>query len=151
MAIEACREAWYVYDPLTSWGNQVLLVDTTRSKQLGVGRHGRKTDRIDAEVLARAVEEGRIPLAHVLTPERRELRKLLNVRRYLVEARAQGVTKPSRVRFETYGTRTGELYAYQTRGPQGPPPSRPIKPEIGSGRRQPSRVDALFPAGIQLS
>jgi transposase len=92
VAIEACREAWYVHDLLVSWGNQVLLVDTTRSKQLGVGRHGRKTDRIDAEVLARAVEEGRIPLAHVLTPERRKLRKLLNVRRYLVEARAQGVT-----------------------------------------------------------
>jgi transposase len=92
VAIEACREAWYVHDVLSSWGNQVLLVDTTRSKQLGVGRHGRKTDRIDAEVLARAVEEGRIPLAHVLTPERRELRRLLNIRRYLVEARAQGVT-----------------------------------------------------------
>jgi transposase len=92
VAIEACREAWYVYDLLSSWGNQVLLVDTTRSKQLGVGRHGRKTDRIDAEILARAVEEGRIPLAHVLTPERRELRRLLNIRRYLVEARAQGVT-----------------------------------------------------------
>jgi transposase len=92
VAIEACREAWYVHDLLSSWGNQVLLVDTTRSKQLGVGRHGRKTDRIDAEVLARAVEEGRIPLAHVLTPERRELRRLLNIRRYLVEARAQGVT-----------------------------------------------------------
>ena len=92
VAIEACREAWYVHDLLISWGNQVLLVDTTRSKQLGVGRHGRKTDRLDAEVLARAVEEGRIPLAHVLTPERRELRRLLNIRRYLVEARAQGVT-----------------------------------------------------------
>lgn len=92
VAIEACREAWYVHDLLSRWGNQVLLVDTTRSKQLGVGRHGRKTDRIDAEVLARAVEEGRIPLAHVLTPERRELRRLLNIRRYLVEARAQGVT-----------------------------------------------------------
>lgn len=92
VAIEACREAWYVHDLLSRWGNHVLLVDTTRSKQLGVGRHGRKTDRIDAEVLARAVEEGRIPLAHVLTPERRELRRLLNIRRYLVEARAQGVT-----------------------------------------------------------
>ena len=27
VAIEACREAWYVYDLLTSWGNDVLLVD----------------------------------------------------------------------------------------------------------------------------
>jgi hypothetical protein len=35
VAIEACREAWYVHDLLTSWGNQVVLVDTTRSRRLG--------------------------------------------------------------------------------------------------------------------
>ncbi|MFO0571539.1 MAG: IS110 family transposase [Polyangiaceae bacterium] len=92
VAIEACREAWYVHDLLTRWGNQVVLVDTTRSKQLGIGRHGRKTDRIDAEVLALALERGGIPMAHVLSPQRRELRRWLNVRRALVESRAQMVT-----------------------------------------------------------
>jgi transposase len=92
VAIEACREAWYVHDLLSSWGNQVLLVDTTRSKQLGIGRHGRKTDRIDAEVLARAVDRGGIPLAHVLSPQRREMRRVLGIRRALVETRAQYVT-----------------------------------------------------------
>jgi transposase len=46
VAIEACREAWHVHAELTSWGNDVLLVDTTRVRQLGVGAHGRKTDRI---------------------------------------------------------------------------------------------------------
>jgi len=68
------------------------LVDTTRSRQLGIGQHRRKTDRIDAETLARALEAGRIPLAHVLSPKRRELRRVLGVRRALVEARAQFVT-----------------------------------------------------------
>jgi transposase len=92
VAIEACREAWYVYDLLQSWGNRVVLVDTTRSRQLGIGRHGRKTDRIDAEVLARALERGGIPAAHVLSPERRELRRVLGIRRALVETRAQYVT-----------------------------------------------------------
>lgn len=87
VAIEACREAWHVHDLLSSWGNHVLLVDTTRSRQLGIGQHGRKTDRIDAEVLARAVERGGIPLAHVLSPHRRRLRRQLGVRRALVEAR----------------------------------------------------------------
>jgi transposase len=81
-----------VHDLLTSWGNRVLLVDTTRSKQMGIGRHGRKTDRIDAEVLARAVERGGIPAAHVLSPHRRELRRQLGVRRALVEARAHLIT-----------------------------------------------------------
>ena len=92
VAIEACREAWHVHDLLTSWDNHVLLVDTTRSKQMGIGQHRRKTDRIDAEVLARAVEKGGIPLAHVLSPHRRELRRQLGVRRALVTTRAELVT-----------------------------------------------------------
>jgi transposase len=92
VAIEACREAWYVHDLLQSWGNQVVMVDTTRSRQIGIGQHGRKTDRLDAEALARALERGGIPRAHVLSPARRELRRLLGVRRALVEARANFVT-----------------------------------------------------------
>jgi transposase len=92
VALEACREAWHVHDVLSSWGNEVVLVDTTRSRRLGIGQHGRKTDRIDAEVLARALERGGIPVAHVLSPHRRELRRWLNVRRALVESRAQLVT-----------------------------------------------------------
>lgn len=91
VAIEACREAWHVHETLTGWGNEVLLVDTTRVKQIGIGHHGRKTDRIDAEVLALAVERGGIPLAHLLSPGRRELRRLLGVRRTLVEARSNFV------------------------------------------------------------
>jgi transposase len=92
VAIEACREAWHVHDLLTGWGNEVVLVDTTRSRRLGIGQHGRKTDRIDAEVLALALERGGIPVAHVLTPHRRELRRWLGVRRALAETRAQFVT-----------------------------------------------------------
>lgn len=92
VAIEACREAWHVHDLLSSWGNRVMLVDTTRSRRLGIGQHGRKTDRIDAEVLAMALERGGIPAAHVLSPHRRELRRLLNVRRAFVESRAQSIT-----------------------------------------------------------
>jgi transposase len=92
VAIEACREAWFVHDLLVEWGNEVVLVDTTRSRRLGIGQHGRKTDRIDAETLALALEVGRIPAAHVLSPKRRELRRVLAVRRALVESRAQMVT-----------------------------------------------------------
>jgi transposase len=92
VAIEACREAWHVHDLLRSWDNEVVLVDTTRSRRLGIGQHGRKTDRIDAEVLARALERGGIPVAHVLSPHRRELRRQLGIRRALVETRAQLVT-----------------------------------------------------------
>jgi len=92
VAIEACREAWFAHDLLTGWENEVLLVDTTRSRQLGIGQHGRKTDRIDAETLARAAARGGLPAAHVLSPARRELRGALGLRRCLVEARAHLVT-----------------------------------------------------------
>jgi transposase len=92
VAIEACQEAWFVHAKLTEWGNEVLLVDTTRSRKLGIGHHRRKNDRIDAEVLALAVESGGIPVAHLLSPHRQELRRRLRVRRALVETRAQYVT-----------------------------------------------------------
>lgn len=91
VAIEACREAWYYHDLLKSWGHQVLVVDTTRVRELGIGHGRRKNDRIDAEVLARAVQSGRIPLAHVLSPERREMRAEIGVRRALVQTRAEFV------------------------------------------------------------
>jgi transposase len=92
VAIEACREAWHVYDKLRKNGHDVVIVDTTVVKRLGIGRHGRKNDRIDAELLARAVEEGRIPKAHVLSPHRRLLRQKLNARRTIVESRASFIT-----------------------------------------------------------
>lgn len=92
VAFEACREAWVVHDQLQSWGHQPWMLDTTRVRQLGIGQHRRKNDRIDAETMARALETGRVPLAHVLSPRRRELRLQLGVRRTLVETRAGYVT-----------------------------------------------------------
>ena len=88
VAFEACREGWFIDRRLREWGHEPLMVDTTRCRQLGIGQHRRKTDRIDAEVLARAVERGMIPLAHVLSPARQQLRMQLGVRRALVKTRA---------------------------------------------------------------
>jgi transposase len=92
VAIEACREAWAVHARLSAWGKDVCLVDTTRSRQIGIGQHGRKTDRLDADHLALALEQGRLPAAHLLSPARQEMRHHLGVRRMLVESRAQAVT-----------------------------------------------------------
>lgn len=91
VAFEAAREAWHVHDTLKGWGHQPKIVDTTRLKTIGVGQHKRKNDALDAEHIALAVDAGRIPEAHVLSPERRELRKKLSVRQALVETRAQYV------------------------------------------------------------
>ena len=92
IGFEASREAWHVHDLLKTWGHDPRIVDTTRLKLIGVGQHGRKNDALDAECIARAVDEGRLPEAHLLSPERRELRKKLSVRQALVETRAQYVT-----------------------------------------------------------
>jgi transposase len=91
VAFEAAREAWHVHDLLRSWGHEPKIVDTTRLKMIGIGQHGKKNDALDAEHIARAVEHGSLPEAHVLSPERRELRKKLSVRQALVETRAQYV------------------------------------------------------------
>lgn len=88
VAIECCREAWFVAEKLREWAHEPLLVDTTRVKQLGIGQHGRKNDRIDAEVLARGVEENRIPRAHELSIERQQLRMANNTRAQLVSIRS---------------------------------------------------------------
>jgi transposase len=68
------------------------MLDTTRVQQIGVGQHGRKNDALDAEAMALALDAGRVPVAHVLSPERRALRAQLSVRGELVEMRARQVT-----------------------------------------------------------
>jgi transposase len=92
VAFEACREGWHVHDELKRWGHTPLMLDTTRVRSIGVGQHKRKNDAIDAETIAIALESGRVPLAHVLSPERRALRAQLSVRGALVETRAHYVT-----------------------------------------------------------
>ncbi len=92
VAFEASREGWHVHDVLMGWGKQPVMLDTTRVRQIGVGQHGRKNDALDAEAMALALDAGRVPVAHVLSPERRALRAQLSVRGELVEVRARQVT-----------------------------------------------------------
>lgn len=92
VAFEACREGWHVHDVLKGWGKTPLMLDTTRIRRIGVGHHSRKNDAIDAEAIAMALDAGRVPLAHVLSPERRALRAKLSIRGELVDMRARQVT-----------------------------------------------------------
>jgi transposase len=93
VVFEACRQGWYLYDLLTGWGHEVWIVDTTRVKQIGIGHHKRKNDRIDAGLLARAAAQGRVPKAHVLSREAQQIRMKLQVRATLVQTRAAYVTQ----------------------------------------------------------
>jgi transposase len=92
VGFEACRDSRHVHDVLTSWGQTPRVFDTTRVRQLGVGDHGRKNDRLDAEKLALALERNHAALAHVLGDDARELRELQEMHRALVHARKRAIT-----------------------------------------------------------
>jgi transposase len=92
VAFEAGREAWHVHEVMVGWEKEPVLLDTTRIRRIGVGQHGCKNDSIDAEAIAMEMDAGRVPVAHVLSPERRILRAKLSVRGELVEMRARQVT-----------------------------------------------------------
>jgi transposase len=92
VGFEACREARHVHDVLRSWGQTPRVFDTTRVRRLaGIGEHGRKNDRLDAEKLALALERGTAAYAHVLSDDARKLRELQEVHRALVDARKQAI------------------------------------------------------------
>jgi transposase len=92
IAIESCRDSGWVYEHLTGLGHEVVVVDTTRARSIGIGQGRRKTDRRDAEALARAVARGVVPRAHVLSAAGRELRDVLHARDQLVRLRGRLVT-----------------------------------------------------------
>jgi transposase len=92
VGFEACRDSRHVHDVLTSWGQTPRVFDTTRVRQLGVGEHGRKNDRLDAEKLAIALERNHAAFAHVLSDDARHLRELQEMHRALVHARKRAIT-----------------------------------------------------------
>jgi transposase len=92
IAIESCRDSGWVYEHLTALGHEVLVADTTRAKTIGIGQGRRKTDRRDAEALARAAARGILPRAHVLSAAGRQLRDVLHSRDQLVRLRARLIT-----------------------------------------------------------
>ena len=88
IGFEACREALHVHEVMLSWGHQPQVFDTTRVRRLaGIGEHGRKNDRIDAERLALALEREHMVFAHVLSEDGRRLRELQELHRALVQTR----------------------------------------------------------------
>ncbi len=89
VAFEACRVGWHLATRLQQLGHEPVMIDTTRVKLLGIGLHGRKTDEIDAELIAHALDQKRLPKAHILSPHRQSIRLQQTVRRSLVETRAQ--------------------------------------------------------------
>lgn len=92
VGFEACRESRHVYDVMRSWNHQARVLDTTRVRRLvGIGEHGRKNDRLDAEKIALAIAREHAPYAHVLGDDARRLRELQEMHRALVAARRREI------------------------------------------------------------
>jgi len=93
VGFEACRESRHVHDVMQSWGHEPYVFDTTRVRRLtGIGEHGRKNDRLDAEKLALGLERQHAAFAHVLGDDARQLREQQELHRALVHARKRAIT-----------------------------------------------------------
>lgn len=92
IGIESCRDAGWICEHLKSLGHEVMVLDTTRARSIGIGEGRRKSDRRDAEVIGRALVSGVAKSAHVLSAERRRLRDALWGRDKLVAMRTRVVT-----------------------------------------------------------
>jgi transposase len=88
VAFEACSVGWSLAKWLKQQGHVPVMVDTTRVAEIGIGRHGRKTDEIDVERILVAHEQNRLPKAHIASDESQQLRHQLSIRAHLVESRA---------------------------------------------------------------
>jgi transposase len=89
IGIESCRDAGWMYEHLTGLGHEVVVLDTTRSRSIGIGEGRRKSDRRDAEAIGRALVSGVAKPAHVLSRKRRALRDVLWGRDKLVATRTR--------------------------------------------------------------
>ena len=92
IGIESCRDAGWIDEHLKSLGHEVMVLDTTRSRAIGIGEGRRKSDRRDAEVIGRALVSGVAKPAHVLSAQRRRVRDALWGRDKLVSMRTRMVT-----------------------------------------------------------
>jgi transposase len=87
IAIEAGGETLWIYDCLTEFGAEVVVVHPKKVKLIAESR--RKTDKIDAKILCELLRIDGLPRAvHMPSPAARVLRGMLKARRQLVRNRA---------------------------------------------------------------
>jgi transposase len=89
IGFESCRDAGWLFEHLRGLGHEVMVLDTTRSRAIGIGEGRRKSDRRDAEVIGRALVSGVAKPAHVLSTAGRRLRDALWARDKLVTMRTR--------------------------------------------------------------
>jgi transposase len=87
--LETSTEAFAVADAAMAAGHEVRVVPATLARTLGVGAHGIKTDRRDAQALSEVSCKIDLRSVHVPSKQAREWRALLSSRDALVTARTK--------------------------------------------------------------
>lgn len=87
--LETSAEAFAVADAAKAAGHEVRVVPATLARTLGVGAHGIKTDRRDAQALSEVSCKVDLRSVHVPSKQAREWRALLSSRDALVTARTK--------------------------------------------------------------
>jgi transposase len=85
--VETCSEAFWVADAALAVGHEVRVVPATLAPTLGIGAHGIKTDRRDAQVLSEVSCRIDLPSVHIPRPAARQAKTLCGMRDGLVLSR----------------------------------------------------------------
>jgi transposase len=87
--VETCSEAFEVADAVLALGHEVRVVPSKLAPSLGVGSHGIKTDRRDAQKLSEASVRMDLGSVHIPSKASRERKAICGLREALVVARTQ--------------------------------------------------------------
>jgi transposase len=89
VVLETCAEAFDVADEVLALGHEPVVVPATLAKALGVGQHGVKTDRRDAQALSKASVRMDLESVHIPSRESRERKSSCGMRDGLVSSRTK--------------------------------------------------------------
>jgi hypothetical protein len=146
IAIVACREAWHVHATLTEWGQKVLLVDTTRVKQLGIG-----ANPLAAGSLPVSASGGTSPSSSRKTPSDRTpaAEKDREPAKRPLQVLDVGATSES-CAVGAMGTRNRERGRGTRSGSPAPPAARPDRArQPSTGTRPPAPNAAIKRLGVE--
>ena len=91
LAVEATYNWYYFIDIAEEYAKKVYLADSYELKAFAK-RH-KKTDRIDAKLIAKVLYKGFLPEVHIADKKTREFRELLRYRLSTVKARTRNISR----------------------------------------------------------
>ncbi len=101
--LETCAESFAIADEAIALGHDVRVLPSDKVRILGVGHHGKKTDRRDAEALSQASVMTDLKGVHIPSAQSRQLKAKLAARDALVSCRVvlmntcRGILRCSRI------------------------------------------------------